>query len=139
MTPELEPSPQFPIMPMSGHSASTDLNVHLWHYKSSSRHAGSETRGPNEHAEVPQHGIVRIQLMSEVVLEGPWIHEVVPIPVHVHQLDSIGNDTRQTRQRVSSHQQSKVGVDGPRRGVRLCVVQSTRVHEWTSALKSPYR
>ncbi|GFY03728.1 hypothetical protein TNCV_3666381 [Trichonephila clavipes] len=45
---------------------------------------------------------------------GPWIHEAVSLPVHVHQLDSIGNKTRQTWQRVSSHQQSSVGIGLPR-------------------------
>ncbi|GFX52138.1 uncharacterized protein TNCV_547971 [Trichonephila clavipes] len=88
----------------------------------------------HEHAEVPQHNVRWIQLMSEVVLEDPWIHEVVSIPVHVHQLDSIRNETRQTRQRVSSHQQSNVGIDGPRRGIKLCVMQSTG---YTSGLLAP--
>ncbi|GBN08537.1 hypothetical protein AVEN_142792-1 [Araneus ventricosus] len=36
---------------------------------------------------------------------GPWIHEVVSIPVHVYPPDTIGNETRLTRQLVSSHQQ----------------------------------
>ncbi|GFX91980.1 uncharacterized protein TNCV_5004441 [Trichonephila clavipes] len=67
------------------------------------------------------------------------IHEVVFIPVHVHQPNSIGNETRQTRQRVCSHQQSNVSVDGPRRGVKPCVVQSTRVLEWAFGYKSPYQ
>ncbi|GFT90074.1 uncharacterized protein TNCV_3102491 [Trichonephila clavipes] len=56
------------------------------------------------------------------------IKEVASIPLHVSQLDSIGNETRQTRQRVSSHQQSHVGVDGPRRGAKSCIMQSTRIH-----------
>ncbi|GFW58091.1 uncharacterized protein TNCV_2742371 [Trichonephila clavipes] len=43
-------------------------------------------------------------------IKGPWIHEVVSILVHVHQLDSIGNEARQTRQRVSSNQQSNAVV-----------------------------
>ncbi|GFW20466.1 hypothetical protein TNCV_4547331 [Trichonephila clavipes] len=34
--------------------------------------------------------------------------------VDIHQLDSIGKETRQTRHRVSSHQQSNVSVDGHR-------------------------
>ncbi|GFW59215.1 uncharacterized protein TNCV_2781461 [Trichonephila clavipes] len=55
------------------------------------------------------------------------------------ELDSVGNENLQTRQRVSSHQQSNVGVDGPRRGVKLCVGQSTRVHEWVFGSESPYR
>ncbi|GFV72011.1 uncharacterized protein TNCV_2459441 [Trichonephila clavipes] len=40
---------------------------------------------------------------SSVDMQGPWIHEIVSIPVHVHQLNSIGNETRQIRERVSSH------------------------------------
>ncbi|GBO19737.1 hypothetical protein AVEN_188945-1 [Araneus ventricosus] len=40
---------------------------------------------------------------------------------------------------VSSHQQSNVSVDGPRRGVKLCVVQSLRVHKWSFGSESPYR
>ncbi|GFT10006.1 uncharacterized protein TNCV_1114621 [Trichonephila clavipes] len=75
---------------------------------------------------------------SPVDMSGSWIHEVVSIPVHVHQLYSIGNETRQTRQHVSRHQQFNVGVDGPRRGLRLCVVLSTRIHEWAFASESPY-
>ena len=45
--------------------------------------------------------------------QGPWIHEVVSIPVHVHPLETIGNETRQTRQHVFTHQQPNVGVDEP--------------------------
>ncbi|GBM98241.1 hypothetical protein AVEN_116367-1 [Araneus ventricosus] len=64
---------------------------------------------------------------------GPWIHEVVSTTVHVHPPDTIGNETRQTRQLVSSHQQFNAGVGGPRRGITLCAVQSTAVHEWDIA------
>ncbi|GBM59116.1 hypothetical protein AVEN_255656-1 [Araneus ventricosus] len=67
---------------------------------------------------------------------GPWIHEVVSIPVHVHPPDTIGNETRQIRQLVSSHQQFN---GGPRRGVKLCAVQSTTVHEWDIGSESPYQ
>ncbi|GBM79026.1 hypothetical protein AVEN_23065-1 [Araneus ventricosus] len=70
---------------------------------------------------------------------GPWIHEVVSIPVQVHPPDRIGNQTHQTRQLVSSHQQFNGGVGGPRRGVKLCVVQSTTVHEWDIGSESPYQ
>ncbi|GBO18386.1 hypothetical protein AVEN_265414-1 [Araneus ventricosus] len=70
---------------------------------------------------------------------GPWIHEVVSIPVHVHRPDTIGNKTPQTRQLVSSHQQFNGGVGGPRRGVKLCAVQSTTVHEWNIDYESPYQ
>ncbi|GFV32304.1 uncharacterized protein TNCV_1675901 [Trichonephila clavipes] len=72
-------------------------------------------------------------------VQGPWTHEIDSIAVHVHQLESIGNETRQTRQHVSSHQQSNAGVDGPRRGIRLYVVQSTRVHKDAFGSESPYR
>ncbi|GBN06145.1 hypothetical protein AVEN_19601-1 [Araneus ventricosus] len=64
---------------------------------------------------------------------GPRIHEVVFIPVQVHPPDTIGNETRQTRQRVSSHQQSNGGL---RRGVKLCALQSTTVHEWNFGSES---
>ncbi|GBO19349.1 hypothetical protein AVEN_108508-1 [Araneus ventricosus] len=62
--------------------------------------------------------------------EGPWIHEVVPIPVHVHPPNTIGNVTRQTRQHVSSYQQSSSGAGCPkRRRKALCraVNYGTRV------------
>ncbi|GBN63878.1 hypothetical protein AVEN_162319-1, partial [Araneus ventricosus] len=68
----------------------------------------------------------------------PWIHEVVSIPAHVHPPDTIGNETRQTRQLVSSHQQFNGGVGGPRRGLKLCAVQSTTVHEWAFGSERPY-
>ncbi|GBN26157.1 hypothetical protein AVEN_253070-1 [Araneus ventricosus] len=67
---------------------------------------------------------------------GPWILEVVSIPVHVHPADTIQNETRQTRQLVSSHQNLNGGVGGPRRGVKLCAVQSTKVHVWASVPKT---
>ncbi|GBM64556.1 hypothetical protein AVEN_14874-1 [Araneus ventricosus] len=63
---------------------------------------------------------------------------VVSILVHVHPSDTIGNETRQTRQRVSNHEQSNGSVVGPRRGVKLCAVQSTTVHEWAFSSESPY-
>ncbi|GBN29821.1 hypothetical protein AVEN_129082-1 [Araneus ventricosus] len=53
---------------------------------------------------------------------GPWIHEVISIPGHVHPPDTIANKTRQTRQLVSSHQQFNGGVGGPRRGSQRWVV-----------------
>ncbi|GFX98026.1 uncharacterized protein TNCV_4906761 [Trichonephila clavipes] len=77
---------------------------------------------------IPSHSIHQLE-QSPVDMIGAWIHEVVSIPMHVHQLDSNENETRQTRKRISSHQQSNVGVNGPKRGVKLCVVQSRRVHE----------
>ncbi|GFX17561.1 uncharacterized protein TNCV_3411611 [Trichonephila clavipes] len=52
---------------------------------------------------IPSHRLHQLK-QSSVDMQGPWIHEVVSIPVHFHQLDSIGNETRQTRQRVLSHQ-----------------------------------
>ncbi|GBM58080.1 hypothetical protein AVEN_10381-1 [Araneus ventricosus] len=66
---------------------------------------------------------------SPIDKQGLWINDVVSILVHVHPSDTIGNETRQTRQRVSSHQQSKGSVVGPKRGVKLCAVQSATVHE----------
>ncbi|GFV05744.1 cytochrome P450 3A24 [Trichonephila clavipes] len=48
------------------------------------------------------------------------------------------HSSTKTRQRVSSHQQSNVGVNGPRQGIKLCVMQSTRAHEWSFVSESPY-
>ncbi|GBN09600.1 hypothetical protein AVEN_40906-1 [Araneus ventricosus] len=67
-----------------------------------------------------------------------WIVGVVSILVHVHPSDTIGNKTRQTRQRVSNHEQSNGSVVGPRRGVKYCTVQSTTVHEWVFGSECPY-
>ncbi|GBN12629.1 hypothetical protein AVEN_5070-1 [Araneus ventricosus] len=67
------------------------------------------------------------------------VHEVVSIPVHVQRPYTIKNETRQTRQRVFSHQQSNRVVSGSRRGVKLCAVQSAMVHEWDFCSESPYR
>ncbi|GBO30566.1 hypothetical protein AVEN_158537-1 [Araneus ventricosus] len=75
---------------------------------------------------------------SPVDKQGLWINDVVSILVHVYPSDTIGNETRQTRQRVSSHKQSNGSVVGPRRGVKLCTVQSATVHEWTFLSESPY-
>ncbi|GFV30229.1 uncharacterized protein TNCV_97051 [Trichonephila clavipes] len=69
-------------------------------------------------------------IASDTDTESPWIHEVISVPIDVHQLDSIGNEIRQTRQRISSRQQSNVGVDGPRRGVKTlyrAINKGTRV------------
>ena len=71
-------------------------------------------------------------------MQYPWITEVLPTPVHVNLLDIIGNETSQTRQHVSNHQQSNVGGDRPRRGVKLCVLQSAKVHEWAFGIFSSH-
>ncbi|GBL89012.1 hypothetical protein AVEN_255168-1 [Araneus ventricosus] len=60
--------------------------------------------------------------------QGLWINDVVSILVHVHPSDTIGNETPQTRQCVSSHQEFNGSVVGPRRGVKLCAVQSVTIH-----------
>ncbi|GBM43360.1 hypothetical protein AVEN_166102-1 [Araneus ventricosus] len=75
---------------------------------------------------------------SPVEKQGLWINDVVSILVHVHPSNTIGNETRQTRQRVSSHQQSNGGGVGPRKGVKLCAAQSATVHEWAFGSESPY-
>ncbi|GBM08996.1 hypothetical protein AVEN_229035-1 [Araneus ventricosus] len=87
---------------------------------------------------IPPQRLYQIKQFAVDML-GPWIHEVVSIPVHDHIPDTIGNETRQTRQLVSSHQQFNGGVGGPRRGVKLCAVQSTTVHEWDNGSESPYQ
>ncbi|GFX23784.1 uncharacterized protein TNCV_3597261 [Trichonephila clavipes] len=97
---------------------------------------------------VPYHANCTRRILSQslhqlgefpVDMLGPWIHEVVSIPVHVHQLNSTGNETRQTRQRVSSHRQSNVDDDGPRRGVeqrcrRFDVFPDSRYSRYTRAI-----
>ncbi|GBN77137.1 hypothetical protein AVEN_15721-1 [Araneus ventricosus] len=70
---------------------------------------------------------------SPVDKQGLWINDVVSILVHVHPSDTIGNETRQTRKRVSSRQQSNGSVVGPRKGVTLCAAQSTTVKSGPSA------
>ena len=72
-------------------------------------------------------------------MQGLWIHEVFSIPVHVYPLDTIGNETRQTKKFVSSLQQTNVGADVLTRGVKLCVVHSVRAHEWAFASEFLYR
>ncbi|GBN06339.1 hypothetical protein AVEN_61851-1 [Araneus ventricosus] len=89
------------------------------------------------HTSIPSQRLHQIE-QSPVDMLGPWIHEVVSIPVHIHPPDTIGNETRQTRQRVSSHQQSNGSVVGPRRGVKLCGMQLATVHEWAFGSESPY-
>ncbi|GBN40736.1 hypothetical protein AVEN_6554-1 [Araneus ventricosus] len=79
---------------------------------------------------IPSQRLHQIE-QSPADKQGLWINGVVSILVHVHPSDTTGNETRQTRQRVSSHQQFNVSVVGPRRGVKLCDVQSaTAVADW---------
>ena len=54
------------------------------------------------------------------------IHEVVSMPIHVHPLDTIGNETCLTRKHVSNHQKPSITLDRPRQGVKLCVLQSSK-------------
>ncbi|GBL86076.1 hypothetical protein AVEN_89121-1 [Araneus ventricosus] len=77
------------------------------------------------------------QRLHQTEQQGLWINDV-SILAHVHPSDTIGNETRQTRQCVSSHQQFNSSVVGPRRGVKLCVVQSATVHKWAFGSESPY-
>ncbi|GBL99036.1 hypothetical protein AVEN_227541-1 [Araneus ventricosus] len=82
---------------------------------------------------IPSQRLHQIE-KSPVDKQGLWINDVVSIFVHVHPSNIIGNETRQTRQRVSSHQQSNGSVVGP----KLCAVQSTMVHERAFGSESPY-
>ncbi|GBN55137.1 hypothetical protein AVEN_14098-1 [Araneus ventricosus] len=77
---------------------------------------------------IPSQRLHKIE-HSPVDKQVLWINDVVSILVHLHPSDTIGNETRQTRQRVSSHQQSNGSVVGPRRRVKLYDVQSATVHE----------
>ncbi|GBL90989.1 hypothetical protein AVEN_184385-1 [Araneus ventricosus] len=86
---------------------------------------------------IPSQRLHQIE-QSPVDKQCLWINDVVSILVDVHPSDTIGNETRQTRQRVSSHQQSNDSVVGPRRGVKLCAMQSATLHEWAFGSESPY-
>ncbi|GBL77135.1 hypothetical protein AVEN_12768-1 [Araneus ventricosus] len=46
--------------------------------------------------------------------QGLWINDVVSILVHVHPTNTFGNESRHTKQRVSSHRQSNGSVVGSR-------------------------
>ncbi|GFT98276.1 uncharacterized protein TNCV_2903781 [Trichonephila clavipes] len=46
---------------------------------------------------IPSQSLHQLE-QSPVDMQGPWIHEVVSIPVRVRQRDSIENETRQTGQ-----------------------------------------
>ncbi|GBM69580.1 hypothetical protein AVEN_261646-1 [Araneus ventricosus] len=54
---------------------------------------------------IPSQSLHQIE-QSPVDKQGLWINDVVSILVHVHPSDTIVNEARQTRQRVSSRQQS---------------------------------
>ncbi|GBM68858.1 hypothetical protein AVEN_261831-1 [Araneus ventricosus] len=84
---------------------------------------------------IPSQRLHQVE-QSPVDKHGLWINDV-SILVHVHPSDTIGNETRQTRQLVSCHQQSNGSVVVPRRGVKLCAVQSATVHEWAFGSESP--
>ncbi|GBM19021.1 hypothetical protein AVEN_172492-1 [Araneus ventricosus] len=64
------------------------------------------------------HTITEVQSMNSPLLTNRmdypiWIIDVVSILAHVHPSDTIGNETRQTRQRVFNHQQSNGSVVEP--------------------------
>ncbi|GBN93068.1 hypothetical protein AVEN_94012-1 [Araneus ventricosus] len=86
---------------------------------------------------IPSQRLHQIE-QSPVDKQGLWINDIVCILVDVHSSDTIGNETRQTIQRVSSLQRSNGSVDGPRRGVKLCAAQSATVYEWAFGSDSPY-
>ncbi|GBL93641.1 hypothetical protein AVEN_61889-1 [Araneus ventricosus] len=84
---------------------------------------------------IPSQRLYQIE-QSPVDKQGLWINDV-SILIHMHPSETIGNKTRQTRQRVSSHQQSNGSTVRPRRGVKLCAFQSTTVQEWALGSESP--
>ncbi|GBM44977.1 hypothetical protein AVEN_223059-1 [Araneus ventricosus] len=129
-------------------------NVHVWGFRrtmkvSKVRRVSLEPHEPSlDVSEVPYQANCKRSIPPQrlyqikqfpVDMLGPWIHEVVSIPEHVHPPDTIGNETRHIRQLVSSHQQFNGGVGEPRPGVKLCAVQSTTVHEWDIGSESPYQ
>ncbi|GBM29002.1 hypothetical protein AVEN_40752-1 [Araneus ventricosus] len=71
---------------------------------------------------------------SPVDKQGLWMNDVVSILVHVHPSYTIGNETRQTRQRVSSLQQSN-DSEAQERSKALC---RATVHEWAFGSERPY-
>ncbi|GBN34659.1 hypothetical protein AVEN_220594-1 [Araneus ventricosus] len=81
---------------------------------------------------IPSQRLHQIE-QSPVDKQGLCINNVISILVHAHPYDTVGNETRQT-----SHQQSNGSIVGPWRGVKLCAVQSTTLHEWAFASESPY-
>ncbi|GBL88983.1 hypothetical protein AVEN_255146-1 [Araneus ventricosus] len=87
-------------------------------------------------AHLPYHHRGSTRLNSPMLAKR--VNGLMTSSPHMHPSDTIGNETRHTRQRVSSHQQSNGSVVGPRRGVKLCAVQSTTVHEWAFGSESPY-
>ncbi|GBN80200.1 hypothetical protein AVEN_119318-1 [Araneus ventricosus] len=101
-------------------------------YLSPVRVVSRRIRGP-----IPSQRLHQIE-QTPVDKQDLWINDVVSILVHVHPSNTIGNEARQTRQCISSHQQSNGSVVGPRRGVKLCTVQSETVHEWAFGSESPY-
>ncbi|GBN05821.1 hypothetical protein AVEN_246794-1 [Araneus ventricosus] len=81
---------------------------------------------------MPSQRLYQIE-QSPVDEQVLWIN----VLVHMHPSETIGNETRQTRQRVSSHQQSNGSAVRPSRGVKLCAVESTTVREWAFGSESP--
>ncbi|GBM07192.1 hypothetical protein AVEN_15433-1 [Araneus ventricosus] len=107
------------------------LSDRMLKYLSPVRVVSRRIRGPISRQLHTSHTITEAHQIeqSPVDKQGLWINDLVPILVHVHPSDTIGNESRQTRQRVSSHQQSNGSVVGPRKKVKLCSVQSATVHE----------
>ncbi|GBM91327.1 hypothetical protein AVEN_188616-1 [Araneus ventricosus] len=100
-------------------------------YLSPVRVVSSHIRGPISRQLHTPNTITRFHHIEQFCVgkQSLCINDAVSIVVHVHLSYAVGNETRQTRQRVSSHEQFNGSVVGPRRGVKLCAVQSTTVHE----------
>ncbi|GBO01817.1 hypothetical protein AVEN_148097-1 [Araneus ventricosus] len=109
----------------------------IYHLSESSLNVSGVTHHAICKRPIPSQRLQKIE-QSPVDKRGLWINDVVSILVHVHPSDTTGNETRQTRQRVSSHQQSNGSAVGPRRGVKHCAVQSATVQEWACGSESPY-
>lgn len=85
------------------------------------------------HANIPSHITKRLRQLEQslVDMQGPYINEVVSIRVHDHPPDSVGNETRQIRQRVFNPQQFSKEL---RQSVKLLAVQSAK---YTSGPAAP--
>ncbi|GBN64353.1 hypothetical protein AVEN_99543-1 [Araneus ventricosus] len=88
-------------------------------------------------AQVPYHHRGSTRLNSSLLTNRVY-GLMMSSPYSYTCIRTLQSENHQTRQRVSSHQQSNDSVNGPRRGVKLCAVQSAKVHEWAFGSESPY-
>ena len=105
------------------------------HPSESYQHVSGVPHHSNFTCPIPSHSLHHLK-QSTVDMQGPWIHEVLHTRTRPF---TQFKRTHQIRQRISSHQQSNVGIDGPRQDSKLCVKQSSRLYEWVFGKESLYR